>query len=87
MASVLDWESLLEKKYPSYKVEVNAFLDSLDISNSVDLSIEYIYDCIKDDAQVNPNLLALYYEAINGSEKEVKARMRNRISNFKRALK
>ena len=87
MASVIDWSSLLEKKYSSYKVEVNAFLDSLDIANSIEISIQHIYEAIKGDCKVNENLKALYCEAINGTNKEVKNRIRNRVSNFKWALK
>ena len=87
MASIIDLEGLLDKKYPSYKVEVNAFLESIDISNSLELSIEHIYECIESDSNVNQNLKSLYWEAIHGTNKEVKTRIRNRISNFKRALK
>ena len=35
MESPNDWDALLEKKYPSYKVEVEAFLESLDVANLV----------------------------------------------------
>ena len=87
MASGIDWSSLLEKKYSSYKVEVNAFLDSLDIANSIEISIQHIYEAIKGDSKVHENLKALYCEAINGTNREVKNRIRNRVSNFKRALK
>ena len=87
MASAMDWTEILEERYPSYKVEVDAFLDSLEVSSSPEISIEKIYYAIKDDLQINENLVALYYEAAFGSNKEVKKHMKNRISNFKRGLK
>ena len=87
MASLIDWSELLDQRYPSYKVEVEAFLDSLDVSSSPEISIEKVYYAIKDDEQINPNLIALYYEAAFGFNKEVKLRMRNRMSNFKRTLR
>ena len=76
MASSIDWSALLEKKYSSYKVEVKAFLDSLDITNSIEISTQIIYDAIKFDSTVNENLKCLYWEAISGTNKEVKNRIR-----------
>ena len=87
MASGVNWDKILEGCYPSYKVEVNAFLDSLEISSSVDITIEKIYEVIKSDENVCDNLKLLYHEAINGSHKAVKSRIRNRIGNFWRGLK
>ena len=87
MASQVDWSQILDGRYPSYKVEVLAFLDSLDISSSTDISIEYIYDQIKTDGNVCDNLKLLYHEAVYGQNKAVKNRMKNRVSNFRRALK
>ena len=87
MASGFDWEKILEGRYPSYKVEVNAFLDSLEISSSVDVSIQKIYEAIKSDENVCDNLKLLYQEAVYGSDKGVKSRIRNRIGNFRRGLK
>ena len=55
MAAQIDWSELLEKKYPSYKVEVNAYLDSLEISSSNDVSIDKIYQAIRNDTDVNEN--------------------------------
>ena len=87
MRSEMEWIDLLDKKYPSYKIEVEAFLESLDIANSVEVSAQFIYDKIKLDSNVSADLKALYQEALEGSNKEVKARIRNRVSNFKRGLK
>ena len=87
MASGIDWDKLLEGCYPSHKVEVNAFLDSLEISSSVEVSIEKIYDAIKYDENVCKYLKILYKEAIFGSEKLVKNRIRNRIGNFRHGFK
>ena len=87
MASFINWSELLDQRYPSYKVEVNAFLDSLEVASSPEITIEKVYLAIKDDPQVNDNLLALYHEAIYGTNKDVKLRMKNRMSNFKRGLR
>ena len=87
MASGMDWDSLLEKKYALYKVEVSAFLDSLDIANSIEISMEVIYEAIKSDDSVNDQLKALYREAIHGTNKDVRAHIRSRVSNYKRSLK
>ena len=87
MASKVDWSDLLDKKYNSYKVEVSAYLDSLDVSNSSDISMQFIYDRIRHAPKVHENLKLLYKEVIYGSEKAVKMRIRNRLANFKRSLK
>ena len=62
MAEQVNWEELLEKKYPSYRVEVQAFLDNAHISRSTDVSIEKIYEAIQDDPKVNAELKMLYHE-------------------------
>ena len=87
MASGEDWSKLIKARYPSYKVEVEAFLDSLSVSNSTELSIAGIFDAIKYEDHVDDNLKLLYGEAVMGTDKDVKARIKSRVSNFKRALK
>ena len=87
MACYVDWDSLLEKKYPSYKVEVQAYLDSLDVASSTQISTLYIYQAICNDPQVNENLKLLYREALQGTNKEVKLRIKNRVANFRRNLR
>ena len=87
MDSKLDWGPLLVKKYVSFNVEVEAFLDSLDVSNSTDISMAFIYDRIRNDRNVSPDLIKLYKEAVYGTEKVVKLRIKNRLTNFKRNLK
>ena len=87
MAGAIDREELLKFKYPSYTIEVKTFLDTAHISKCTDVSIEKIYAAIKNDPQVNENLKLLYYEAIHGSNKDVKTRIRNRVTNFCRSLK
>ena len=84
MASKINWAALLEKKYPSYTVEVNAFLDSADESKSTDVSIQNIYQAIRNDPKVDSNLKILYHETIYGTNKDVKLRIRNRVANFRR---
>ena len=83
MATEVNWSNLLDHKYASYKVEVNAFLDSLDISNSTNVSMAYIYDQIRNALKVDENLKLLYHEAVHGSEKSVKLRIKKRLTNLK----
>ena len=76
MATSIDWEAILDQRYPSYKVEVNAFLDSLEVSSSPEISIEKVYYAMKDHPEINENLILLYHEAAFGSNKEVKTRIK-----------
>ena len=85
--SEINWSDILEQRFLSYKAEVTAFLDTVHISNSTDVSIEKIYDKIKDDEDVPENLKLLYKECISGTDKNVKLRMHNHIGNFKRGLR
>ena len=78
-----DWEPILKAKYPSYKVEVEAFLESLDIATSSEISMQKIYHAIREDPKVHENLKSLYTEAVFGSNKDVCARIKNRIANFR----
>ena len=87
MASNIDWDALLDKKYPSYKVEVLAYLDSLDVTFSTEISAQHIYHAIRNDNQVNENLKFLYREALHGKNKDVKSCIKNRVSNFRRNLR
>ena len=87
MAEGIDWNKILEGRYPSYKVEVLAFLDSLDISSSNEISAENVYEAIKDDPNVLDNLKLIYKEALYGTNKKAKARISNRMANFKRGLR
>ena len=86
MASQVNWKEILDGRYPSYKVEVNGFIESVDISSSTEVSIDHIYDAIKSDPNVCNNLKLLYHEAVYGSNKEVKKRIKSHVSNFRRAL-
>ena len=87
MALNNEWDVLLKAKYPSYTVEVEAFLESLDIATSSEISMEKIYEAIREDDKVDENLKCLYMEAIFGSNKDVRSRIKNRIANFRRRLR
>ena len=82
-----DWKLLLKGKYPSYKIEVETFLDNLEIGTSSEIFARKIYDVIKDLPEINENLQKLYKEALFGTNKEVKSRIKNRMSNFQRNTK
>ena len=87
MATNVNFEELLEKKYPSYTVEVNAFLNSLDVASSTEVSIDQIYQAISNDKNIDSNLKLLYHEAVYGTDKNVKKRITNRVVHFRRTLR
>ena len=87
MACRDDWEMILKGKYCSYKVEIDAYLESLEIATSTEISATKIYYAIHNDKDVNENLKKLYCEAVFGTNKDVKARIKSRIANFRRSLK
>ena len=87
MASGTNWSEILEERFPSYQAKVNAFLDTVHISKSTDVSIEKIYNAIQYDEDVPHKLKLLYHECIFGTDKNVKSRIRNCVSNFKRGLR
>ena len=47
MASNIDWALILRDRFATFKVEENAFLESLKICNSSEVAIERIYEAIK----------------------------------------
>ena len=77
----------MEKKYASFTVEVNAFLDSCGISSRNDIAMDIIYQKIRNADGVDPDLKLLYHEAVYGRDKLVKKRISNRITNFRRTLR
>ena len=83
----IDWSVVLKGKYISYKVEIKAYLDSLDIATSTAISAAKIYEGIKNSTKVHPNLKLLYKEYVFGTNKDVKKRIKNRITNFRRNLR
>ena len=87
MADGVDWAKILDLRYKSFKVEVDAFLNSCDVSSSTEIAQEMIYEAIKCDQHVSENLKLLYKEACYGTNKDVKLRIKNRITNFRRALR
>ena len=87
MASNDDWKSILREKFPSYKIEVEAFLDSLEVATSSEISASKVYEAIRNKSEVNATLKSIYHEALYGTNKLAKARIKNRMGNFKRNLK
>ena len=87
MANQVNFNELLEKKYASFTVEINAFLDSCDVSSSNDIAADIIYQAIRNVPKIDDDLKALYREAVYGTNKEVKKRIRNRITNFRRTMR
>ena len=87
MAAQLDFDELLKERFPTFKVEEEAFLDSLEIANCTDVYMERIYEAIRGDPSVPVNLKVMYREAVHGTNKDVAKRIRNRISNIRRNCK
>ena len=83
MSGNINWSDLLEKKYPSFAVEVEAFIDSAHVSKSTDISIQNIYQAIRNDDHIESNLKLLYHKTIYGTNKEVKLRIRNCVAHFR----
>ena len=65
---------------------MEAFLEGLDVSNSNEILVEIIFEAIRCNDTIPENLKLLYGEAANGTDREVKARMKGRVANFKRGL-
>ena len=84
MASNLDWDVIMRDRYATFKVEENAFIESLSICNSTEVAAERIYETIKDDADIPENLKLMYREFVFGDNDRVKGRIKNRITNIRR---
>ena len=87
MGSEVDWKALLKGKYPSCKIEVDAYLDSLEISTSNEVSARKCYEAICDHPEVSETLKMLYKEGLFGTNKDVRARIKSRMSTFRRNLR
>ena len=87
MAEGMNWSEILKDRFPTYKIEEDTFIECLDIASSMEVYIEKIYEAVKDDQNVHPNLIAMYHEASVGGNKDVVKRIRNRISNIRRNCK
>ena len=59
MASQVDWKLLLKGKYPSYKREVEAYLESVEICTSNEMSARKCYEAICNAPEVDENLKTL----------------------------
>ena len=77
----------MKDRFATFKVEETAFLDSLKICNSTEVAIAKIYEAIKDLEDMPSSLIMMYREAAYGEDKQVKRRIRNRISNIRYNLK
>ena len=84
MAGQVNWEQILKDRFPTYKVEEDAFIDSLQVAHNIEVYMERIYDAIRNDPNVHVNLKMLYREAISGGNNDVVKRIKNRISNIRR---
>ena len=84
MAGQVNWTEILEICYPSFTAEVNAFLESFQVSASPEIAAQIISDSIKADPKVWDNLKLLYHEAAYGNDKKVKKWIFNHITHFQR---
>ena len=87
MAGAWNWQEILRERFPTFKVEEDAFIECLDIACSTEVYIEQIYEAIKNVNHVPNNLKALYHKAMLNGDKDVVKRIKNRISNIRRNCK
>ena len=83
-SNVQNWDEILKDRYATFKIEENAFVDSLQICNSTEVAALKIYETIRGESDIPENLKIIYHEAVHGSNDRVKLRIRNRIANIRR---
>ena len=80
-----DWSEILKPPYNTYKCEEEAYIEISKITIDNEIAMDYLFDnAVRDNAEVCSNLRRMYDEAINGTNKEVRRRVLNRMSHFKR---
>ena len=87
MASFTDWDEIMRDRYATFKLEEQGFIESLEICNSTEISAEKIYYTIREADDIPENLKMMYREAVFGTNKAVKRRIKNRIGNMRRNLR
>ena len=74
-------------RYPTFHLEEQGFVESLEICNSTEISAEKIYYTIRDSDEIPENLKLMYKEAVFGYNEKVKKCIKHRINNIRRSHK
>ena len=81
----INWTEVLKPSYSTYQCEEDAYIEISKITIDNEVAMDYVFDnAIRGNRDVVENLRNMYNEAINGSNKEVRKRILNRMSHFKR---
>ena len=78
MASVSEWEKILQGKFKVYDVEKSLYTENRNKANSPEILAKFICDHLR-PGDVPDNLKRLYHEAVYGSDKKVKQCIIKRI--------
>ena len=80
-----DWDEILKPPYSTYQCEEDAYIEISKVTIDNEVAMDFLYDnAIRDNKDVCENLRMMYYEGVHGTNKEVRRRMQNRMSHFKR---
>ena len=71
MASISEWDKLLEGKYKFFDIEKAIYSENRNRANSPDMFAKFIVDRLR-PGDVPDNLLKLYKEAVYGTDAKVK---------------
>ena len=80
-----NWTEILKPPYSTYQCEEDAYIEISKITIDNEIAMEFLYEnAVQDNTEVCRNLRLMYHEAVNGTNKDVRRRMQNRMSHFKR---
>ena len=78
MASVSEWDKILQGKFKVYDVEKSIYSENRNKANSPEILAKLICDGLQ-PGDVPNNLKSLYTEAVYGSDKKVKLHIIKRV--------
>ena len=78
MASILEWDKILQGKYKFFDIEKSIYTENRNKANSPEMIAKFICDGLR-PGDVLDNLKNLYHEAVYGSDKKVKQRITKRV--------
>ena len=86
MASVSEWDKILQGKYKFFEIEKSIFTQNRNKCNSPDIMAKFICDGLR-PGDVPDNLRNLYHEAVYGTDKKVKQRIIKRVYTIGRKVR
>ena len=78
MASVSEWDAILNDKYKVYPIEESIYIASTQRANGPDMFAKFICDQMR-PGDVPDNLRKLYREAVYGTDLKVKTGIKKRM--------